>query len=373
MTKCSLAPLEFALIDALPGDPARIAAAARKLSHAFTSERSELHQHYLTDPDVLSAYLAAFLLPNAEKVLHCLSEADALGALPASEPFEVLDLGSGPATASLAASLFFAQARPRKAVRFLTVEGEATAARAGEKLFATIAPQHHAIESIVAEIDPGALASILEGRRFDLIVAANVLNELSGADAPFELCRTLLSQHLAEGGALLIIDPALRETTRPLMALRDRLLAEGVATVAAPCLHQERCPMLAGNERDWCHFYLDWQCPQLVAHMDAISGMRHRHLKMAYLLLMPAVGREARMEPDLWRVVSSPLDSKGKRELVLCGVDGELCRIRRMHRDASEANNDLDEVVRGDVVRCGAQARITRDDAFAIVRRWRHT
>jgi ribosomal protein RSM22 (predicted rRNA methylase) len=369
-SKISLSALEFALVEALPEDFARIARAARRLSDAFTSGRAELPARYLADPNLLAAYLAAFLLPNAEKVLHCLAEADEFGALPAGAPLHVLDLGAGPGTATLAASLFFAQMRPALPVRFTAVEGEEAAARAAERLFSSLAPANHVLASITGDLSSKRFATAIAERRFDLIVAAHVLNELSEDAAAADLCQMLFREHLAEDGAFLIIDPALRDTARPLMQLRDQLLTEGVARVVAPCLHQVRCPMLAANERDWCHFYLDWECPRLVAQMDAISGMRHKHLKMAYLLLTSAANDGGRAEPHLARVVSSPLDSKGKRELVLCGADGALRRVRRMDRDASTENRDVDDVVRGDVVRCGARDRIGKDDAFSRVRLW---
>jgi ribosomal protein RSM22 (predicted rRNA methylase) len=371
MPPISLEPLECALADLLPADIARIARAARKLSDAFTSERAALPAHYLAEHDVLSAYLAAFLLPNAAKVLHCLAEAELLGGISRAAPFEILDLGSGPGTASLAASLFFTRARPSHEVRFVALEQAAAAARVGERLFAAIAPRHHSLEAIVKAIAANRIATTLGSRRFDLIIAANVLNEMPEVDAAFALCAPLLADHLKEDGCLLLVDPALRETTRPLMQLRDRLLAEGLARVAAPCLHQIACPMLAANDRDWCHFYLDWACPQLVARMDALSGMRHAHLKMAYLLLEPpGAPPEGSGDPTCARAVSSPLDSKGKRELIVCAASGELRRLRRLDRDASETNRCFDDVMRGDVVQSGASLKITANDAFSIVRRW---
>jgi ribosomal protein RSM22 (predicted rRNA methylase) len=88
--------------------------------------------------------------------------------------------------------------------------------------------------------------------RFDLIVAAHLLNELSlDVDARARLvlgwCREVLEEH----GTCVLVEPALRETSRGLLAVRDRLIAGGLF-VLAPCLWQGPCPALA-RERDFCH------------------------------------------------------------------------------------------------------------------------
>jgi ribosomal protein RSM22 (predicted rRNA methylase) len=371
MPPISLAPLECALLAVLPGDPGRIAQAAKRLSLMFTSGHAPLPAHYLADADALAAYRAAFLLPNAKKVLHCLAQMERLSLLPHEGPLDILDLGAGPGTASLAASLFFAQRRPAQPIRCWAIDQEAAALQEAQRLFAAIRSPSHDFEAHIARISPEAISKLLGARRFHLIIAANVFNELDAPDAAHRLCQTLLADQLRPHGAFLIIDPALRETARPLMQLRDALLLDGTAHVLAPCLCQSGCPMLRANDRDWCHFYIDWECPALVARIDALSGMRHRHLKMAYLLLRAkGEGCENSSDKDLARVVSSPLDSKGKRELVLCAMSGELRRVRRMHRDASEANRDFDAVVRGDTIRSASPARMGKGDRFAIIDRW---
>jgi hypothetical protein len=127
--------------------------------------------------------------------------------------------------------------------------------------------------------------------------------------------------------------------------------------------------MLTANDRDWCHFYIDWECPDYLAELDTMSGMNHKHLKMAYFVFT----RESRVpshELRKWRVVSSPIVSKGKRELVLCGDNGKLERITRLDRDASDNNSDLDSASRGDIVACSETGRINKDDGFEIVKPW---
>jgi len=127
--------------------------------------------------------------------------------------------------------------------------------------------------------------------------------------------------------------------------------------------------MLAANDRDWCHFYIDWKCPEYLSELDRLSGMNHKHLKMSYFVFT----RESRVtshESRKWRVVSSPLVSKGKRELMLCGENGKLMKAARLDRDASDKNADLARAKRGDIVRCGYKKRISMDDSLSIEIPW---
>jgi len=351
-----------------PGAEGEVARFAKELSLAFTSDRGGLADDYFSDRRMLDAYVAAFLVPNAVKTIHCLMQMDDLGLIPKKDAISVLDLGTGPGTSVLAASIFLASRYPDIAAGFAGVERNEAALLRAHELFRKVAPPNHSFESATKEVAPGTLDAILKDHRFDIAIFANLLNELEDEDR-YHLCREAIIGHLSEGGVLLIIDPALRDTTRPLMALRDRLVGEGLVEVAAPCLHQSGCPMLSDNDRDWCHFYIDWEPPEYLSRLDRLSGMNHRHLKMAYFILRKSAG-PAPDKKGKWRVVSSPIVTKGKRELVLCGESGRLRRVARLDRDASESNSDLDSAMRGDVVACSESGRITKEDRFEIARPW---
>lgn len=364
----------------LPEGRDDLARRAKDLSLSYTSERDGSYDDYFSDEEKVAAYVAAFLLPNAVKVLHCLEQMDGMGLIPNSKTIDILDIGTGPGTTILATSVFFAKRYPGRAVRFAGIERSRPVLVKAHELFKLIAPPDHSFESVTKEVDAKSLGSFLKNHRFDIVTAANVINEFDDDEA-LNLCRNILEYHVGEGGSLVIIDPALRQTTKPLMGMRNRLLDEGIASIAAPCLHQKFCPMLEANERDWCHFYIDWERPEFLKELDERAGMDRTHLKMAYFILQKsgmAVSRHrshacperSRRVTRLWRVVSSPLVSKGKRELMLCGENGELMRARRLDRDASDENTDFDAVKRGDIVSCADGYRIGKDDAFSIVERW---
>jgi hypothetical protein len=162
-----------------------------------------------------------------------------------------------------------------------------------------------------------------------------------------ELVAALL-RRLRPQGRLVLIDPALRETTRALLQLRDRAL-QG-ANVYAPCLARFDCPALA-KASDWCHAERNWSPPgELSALADAARVHRDR-LKLAYLVLgnEPAPTHAS----DLFRIVSEPLDEKGKRVRVGCGPRGRLPLVLR-ERDLADHNRVFEDLQRGDVVRIAA-------------------
>jgi hypothetical protein len=192
---------------------------------------------------------------------------------------------------------------------------------------------------------------------YDFIVIGLALNELRGSGDEASAARAAaerlveLSSLLAHDGVLVVLEPALRETSRFLHAVRDVLAARDTAPwVFAPCLRRAACPMLA-RERDFCHERVPFQLPPRVAALAAQAGRRDADLTYSYLTLhaAPRTLRERHAAP-LFRVVSGALPSKGKLELWLCGEDAAP-RAMRLDRHASAANRGVELAGRGALVR----------------------
>jgi len=186
--------------------------------------------------------------------------------------------------------------------------------------------------------DVGRLArEVLGGQRFDLVVAAHVLNELEPerqtADRPHRLARLVqgwCETLLAEAGTLIIVEPALRETSRVLLGVRDLLVAGDSLRIVAPCLFTGPCPALA-RDRDWCH--------------DAAGSV-----DFSYLVVRAAGPAGETADPALFRIVSDPMPEKGRLRLFGCGSGGRHALVR-LNRHESDTNADLALLRRGDVAR----------------------
>ncbi len=178
--------------------------------------------------------------------------------------------------------------------------------------------------------------------QFDLIVAAHLLNELGATldvTARAALVFAWARELLAEGGKVVLIEPALRETSRDLLAIRDRLVPAGFFVVA-PCLLQGPCPALV-NERDWCHASAPWPPEQAAA--------RAGQSRVDYSYLVLARAGEPSPERRLFRVVSDPIVEKGRLRMWGCGPAGRHPLVR-LDRDRTEANGAFDRTGRGDLL-----------------------
>jgi ribosomal protein RSM22 (predicted rRNA methylase) len=184
---------------------------------------------------------------------------------------------------------------------------------------------------------------------YDLIILANCLNELSESiDARTRLVAAALSL-LAPQGTVMIMEPALRETSRALHRVRDLLLQEKRCTVYSPCLHEERCPALVDPD-DWCHEERAWEPPASIQRMDREVGFIKDALKFSYLLLRTDGRTIAPRSPDTFRLVSELRKLKGDTRAWLCNELGRQ-EVGRLDRALSPSNSAWERCQRGTIVR----------------------
>ncbi len=318
-----------------PQELSLVAGAVERLSHGLTRERRLAGARYLDDERLLGAYLLFYWPVSYLQARGVLSE------LPAP-PRSVLDLGSGPGPMALAALDAGA--------------AEVTAADRSERaLSAARALAEAAGRKLITRRWDGArgapLSELCGGKRPDVVTLGHVLNELGAGEAALEARVRLLADAarlLAPGGSVMVVEPALRETSRALLQVRDRLVASGHA-VRAPCLFRGPCPALL-RESDWCHAERSVEPPPLVAEIAAAAGLRREAVKMSYLVLAPAGQPWAEPPPGrVFRIVSEPLAGKGRRRYMGCGPEGRL-GLALQEKHLGDANRRFASLLRGDVV-----------------------
>jgi ribosomal protein RSM22 (predicted rRNA methylase) len=307
---------------------------------ARLSERYTRRGGALREAAVEQAARLRFFVPrDLPKIGGPLSELAMVGALPTDRPWRVLDVGAGLGTTALGAAVI-ARALGVPAVEVVALEHEATLIDGMRALVdaanAAGLVAKVALETRAVDLETTSFGTLTRGGPFDLILLGLSLNELyAEAAAPLEKRAHFvdaLAGALAPGGALVVLEPALAEVSRQLMALRDALVARG-RSIFAPCPPgTERCPMLA-RERDWCHEDLPRRLPPGLAELAQAAGLRFEGLTYAYLTLREGPPLAARLGGAA-RVVGGPVKSKGKRELFVCAGGGHHRLTVLERRDA---------------------------------------
>jgi len=362
----------------------RLTRAVAGLSFLFTKERAALRRPYLEEPVFASAYLQYFLPVNLSKIQVLLNE---MPAPEAGEQFSVLDLGSGPGTGAMAVLDWWHERRETGALSIVAVDCSSMVHRQAKQLW-----DHYCRIASLAEATLWTCDSDIErnawcgqvgkGAPFDLIILANSLNEMyADAKDPIAARAALMTEALsllAPQGTLMIVEPALRETSRALHQLRDRLLQEKRCTVYSPCLHEKSCPALV-NPDDWCHEERAWEPPSAIQKMDEVVGFIKDALKFSYLLLRKDGNTIVERRSDIYRVVSELRELKGEKRAWLCNEQGRQ-EVGRQDRLTSPQNTDLDRWHRGAIVqierivrkeragKVSSLGRIEQDAAVQIIR-----
>jgi ribosomal protein RSM22 (predicted rRNA methylase) len=234
----------------------------------------------------------AYLVTRAPATYAALSAVFARVAetVPGFSPKGLLDVGAGPGTAAWAVR----DAWPSLAAITL-VEPNAT--------FRDLASRLMPEANIVA----GSLGMALP--RADLVTAAYVLAELPEAAAA-GTARELWS---AAAGMLVLVEPGTPAGFARIRAARAALIEAG-GHVAAPCTHDNVCPIL---QPDWCHF--SQRLARSRDHMIAKGArMPFEDERYAYVVM----SRTPVADRGVARIIKPPVEAKPGITLPLCEASG---------------------------------------------------
>lgn len=311
-----------------PDEVREVAAGVKQLSLGLTRERQLAGARYMDDPKLLGAYLLFYWPVSYAQARATLSELT-------TRPRAVLDLGSGPGPMAFAAmdagaSTVTAADRSKPALEL----ARTLATEAGEGI-------------ATREWSP---EKPLPDGKFDVITMGHVVNELfNGQIGPRAALLERILERVNANGSLVVVEPALRETSRALLQVRDALVERGYA-IRAPCLFRGACPALS-KESDWCHAERQWRMPKLVEDLARGASLHKESLKMSYLIVAPKGEAWAPVpEGTLFRVVSEQLPGKGRTRFMGCGPDGRI-GLAMQEKHETERNRLFFKAQRGDVLR----------------------
>ncbi|MFO0661805.1 MAG: small ribosomal subunit Rsm22 family protein, partial [Polyangiaceae bacterium] len=319
--------------------------------------------------DEVSALMAARLgfsfARDVPKAAGAVAELLITGSLsiPSDRPLDILDLGAGLGATTWGVVRALASHGAQGAIRARLIDQSGTACELARSI-AKHAPKHDGLDvQIDAEVGGVSTAVdriLIRGKAsFDLVLMGQVLAELDAelseperVEAHAKLIEDALRRLVRPGGAIVVIEPALKTTSRHLHAVRNALI-EKKATPFAPCLHSATCPALV-KESDWCHEDLDVDLPSWLVPVARAAGLRFEGLSFSYLVLRTDGSslRDHTREKAV-RAVSSLLVTKGKKELMLCdgtNAPNGIIRAMRLDREASDTNAAWQLARRGDLL-----------------------
>lgn len=306
-----------------------------------------------------------FTIADAMKVSIPVVELANRDALPAARPLRVIDLGAGCGAMSLGLIESLVSLGTPIALSITAIDRDPGAlgiAAAAVRELATV----RGIEVTFTPRTEDAISAKLAGA--DLVVMGTLLNELAAPARQALVERAL--EAIGEDGAVIIIEPALRETARALHEVRDAILTRGGGHVFAPCTRAVApCPSLA-HENDWCHEDRTIKLPPRTRELSRLTHLRDDGMKFSYLVLRrrPLSVVDG---PGAWRIVSPPRSPKGKHEITGCSDPGWV-PLRLMRRHRTDANRSFERADRGDVVVISAAPGEDRVEIVADTAAVRH-
>lgn len=212
---------------------------------------------------------------------------------PSFAPKSIIDIGSGPGTALLAASTYFPGIEKATAIE-----------------------RDHFLISFAKGIIPlkveWCLTDIssynIPEEVADLAIMSYSLGELTSACFEKALSIVNRCRYIA------IVEPGTKEGYKKILHARAALIEQGFSVVA-PCPHSKACPL---TEDDWCHFSVRLQRRALHKKIKN-ADLGYEDEKYSYVIL----SKESRDDRGR-RIIREPKLRSGHGHFVLCESDGAI-------------------------------------------------
>jgi ribosomal protein RSM22 (predicted rRNA methylase) len=244
-------------------------------------------------------------------------------------PRSVLDLGSGPGTASWAAADAWADLDA-----IAQVDSNPALLRIGKML--AKGATSPALQN--AEQKAGDLAGELDfASSADLVMLSYALGELQRSQRE----KVLLNAWRRCAGALVIVEPGTPAGYERVLRARGLLIGLA-ARVVAPCPHEQKCPLIAP---DWCHFAQ--RVSRTRDHMIVKEAeVGYEDEKFSYVI---AVREDIFEPPRRGRILAQPEMERNAITAKLCRTDGSADLVTIARRDG-EAFKRLRKTGWGDLL-----------------------
>lgn len=301
------------------------------LSELFTEERVRGIPQYFQHPKYRSAYLLYFLPLQAAKFLtlfqnHAKAVEAALQHASKTGVLRIADIGAGPGTGSLSLLVYLLGSQESlPPIEFYLSDTNPAILKDAQRLIETLGshfPKLREKVTVKTQVAPWWKSLNALPEQVSLTLMGHVLNESSGPKREQDFFwQSLLAR--ADGGGVLMVEPAVRKSSQTLSAIRDsifeaELLKPTAQSIWGPCLHAGRCPLAEG--RDWCHFSSPIFIPgKWFKEFSVGLGSERDWVKFSYLWLASPNFPAPLPYEHSRRVISDPLNpGQSSPQVLLC-------------------------------------------------------
>ena len=224
--------------------------------------------------------------------------------IPSFAPTSILDVGSGPGTATLGSCLTFPSLRQGTGM-----ERNKDFLRISELLFSSVPGLEASFRGVSGDCE----TDLPPSGQYDLMTMAYVAGELS-----LEARRQWMRHASSRAQVLLLVEPGTPAGWKCLMGCRETLISLG-AQLLAPCPHDKLCPFTGTDA--WCHESV--RLPRSSLHRRLKKGeLGYEDEKFCYLAATFSSDLPRTVPPA--RIVHAPRHRHGHSYLTLCTYRGQL-------------------------------------------------
>ena len=220
---------------------------------------------------------------------------------------------------------------------------------------------------IQEDLTPPAPGPVPPRERYDLVIVSFALGEafFDKLDPEIHQWLDLMKARLHKNGLLLILEPALKETCERLERLRDHVASGTDWQIWGPCLHRQKCPLLAAGKY-WCHEVRNWQVPPMVNRINHVLEHSIWDLKFSFLALGPSSPTAViPATPEYARLLGPAVKAHGRLLFSGCNADGKHAEYDLLKRNLDKPQlAKLNDLQRGNIVRFGALEKLGGTDQF---------
>jgi len=336
---------------------------ATVLSDHFTVKRDKGFPDYFKKPGHLLAYGVYFHPQSWVRVRFPLLEV--IGArgweLPSAESkkaFRVLDVGAGPGSVGLSVVQLMEALRPGLRVELTAVDQSPHALDVLRRCHGELRSQLWPSSVVRTQTKNMRFRSSLfygGKERFDLVVLGFSLNEFCQGMEDEEVAEFLAEaaeRLLKRRGLLIILEPALQETSTTMSRLGELLSENERLHYWGPYLHGGSCPLLAQGKY-WNHEVRSWVPPNSLEYVNRRMQRRIHEVKYSYFCISRiAPERKFAESPEVFRLVSPVSRMKGLFLMSGAAGDGQVYTYELQFRGlSSEQKRTMRKMERGDILK----------------------